>query len=110
MTNDTSHLSWDEWDELQSPRPDVTDFDGIVDNAMSRRGFLGRAVAFGSGAAVMGTGLLNSSAAVAQTTSRIGFTPSQEAGQRCIILWRIVARMRAPHQAHIAGDLGSDDR
>lgn len=75
MKDDTSHLSWDEWDELQSPRHDTNDFDAIVDKAMSRRGFLGSVIAFGSGAAVMGTGLLSSTLAQAQSASRIGFNP-----------------------------------
>jgi len=76
---DTSKLSWDEWDELHDPRPETTGFDKVVEEAVSRRGFLGGLVAFGSGAAVMGTGLLGSTSAQAQTAamaaSRIGFTP-----------------------------------
>ena len=75
MKDDTSHLSWDEWDELQSPRADTNDFDAVVDKAMNRRGFLGSVLAFGSGAAVMGTGLFSSTSAQAQVASRIGFTP-----------------------------------
>ncbi|WP_341368305.1 PhoX family phosphatase [Yoonia sp. BS5-3] len=72
---DTSHLSWDEWDELQRPAPENIDFDRVVDEALTRRGFLSGVVAFGSGAAVMGTGLLSGSSAQAQATSRFGFTP-----------------------------------
>ncbi len=37
----TNHLSWDEWDELHNPPPAVTDFDRVVERAVSRRGFLG---------------------------------------------------------------------
>ncbi|MFQ1701220.1 PhoX family protein [Loktanella agnita] len=73
--NDTYDLSWDEWDELQRPAPARIDFDDVVDSAISRRGFLGSVVAFGSGAAVMGAGLMSSTSAEAQTASRIGFTP-----------------------------------
>jgi len=51
---DTSELSWDEWDELQRPTPDTTDFDKVVEAAISRRGFLSGLLAFGSGAAAMG--------------------------------------------------------
>lgn len=72
---DTYDLSWDEWDELQRPAPETTDFDAVVDAAISRRGFLSGVVAFGSGAAVMGSGLLNATSAKAQTASRFGFTP-----------------------------------
>ncbi|KCV80785.1 twin-arginine translocation pathway signal [Actibacterium atlanticum] len=52
-------LSWDDFDEHRDPRPDTNDFDAVVDKAISRRGFLGGAVAFGSGAAVFGTGLFH---------------------------------------------------
>ena len=51
---ETSDLSWDDWDELQRPAPETTDFDAIVDAGLSRRGFLSGLVAFGSGAAAMG--------------------------------------------------------
>lgn len=62
----TVDLSWDDFDELRDPRPAENDFDAVVDRAMSRRGFLGGVVAFGSGAMAMGTGLLSSTAARAQ--------------------------------------------
>ena len=64
---DTYDLSWDDWDELQRPAPDKTDFDDVVDAAMSRRGFLTSVLAYGSGAAVMGTGLLSGTSVQAQT-------------------------------------------
>ncbi len=44
----------DAWDELHFPRPAGTDFDKVVDRAISRRGFFGGALAFGSAAALMG--------------------------------------------------------
>lgn len=75
---DTFKLSWDEWDELQNPPPAVTDFDRVVEAAVSRRGFLGGILAFGSAAAAMGTlgQLMSSTAAEAATaTSRFPFTP-----------------------------------
>ena len=34
-------LSADDWDELKFPRPEVQDFDRVVEQAISRRGFLG---------------------------------------------------------------------
>ncbi len=66
-------LSFDDEDEMKFPRADVQGFDRVVEQAVSRRGFLGGALAFGSGAAVMGTGLLNGTSAVAQQTSRFAF-------------------------------------
>ena len=71
---DTSDLSWDDWDELKSPRPETHDFDAVVERAVSRRGFLGGALAFGSGAVVMGTSLLSGNSARAQGAS-FEFTP-----------------------------------
>ena len=72
---DTYDLSWDDWDELQRPAPQTTDFDAVVEAAISRRGFLTGVLAYGSGAAVMGTGLLSGTSAEAQTASRFGFKP-----------------------------------
>jgi len=73
---DTTDLSWDEWDELQDPRPATNDFDAVVESAMSRRGFLSGLLVLGSGAAAMGTGLLHSTSAQAmQASSRFAFKP-----------------------------------
>ena len=98
---DTRHLSWDEWDELQRPAPETTDFDRIVDAAISRRGFLGGVLAFGSGAAVMGTGLLTGTSAQATTASRFGFTPIPIATDATIHVpegysWQPVAKWGQP--------------
>lgn len=69
-------FSFDAFDEARSPRPEQTDFDRVVAAGLSRRGFLSGLVAFGSGAAVMGT-LLRSTAAEANTAvaSRFAFKP-----------------------------------
>ena len=60
---DKTGLSFDEFDELHFPRPEENEFDRVVERAISRRGFLGSVLAFGSGAAAMGTGLLSSTSA-----------------------------------------------
>jgi secreted PhoX family phosphatase len=67
---DTTKMSADDWDELNFPRPEVQDFDRVVERAISRRGFLGGVLAFGSGAAVMGSAFLKGSTAMAQGASR----------------------------------------
>ena len=72
---DQMDLSWDDWDELNDPRPGTNDFDVVVEEAISRRGFLGGVLAFGSGAAVMGTAGLMSSTSAQAATSRFAFTP-----------------------------------
>ncbi|QDG78349.1 PhoX family phosphatase [Labrenzia sp. PHM005] len=73
-------LSWDEWDELVRPAEEITEFDRVVEAGLSRRGFLGGLVAFGSGAAVMGLGtgasLMTSTSVQAQAASgRFAFSP-----------------------------------
>ncbi len=68
-----NHLSADEWDEINFPRPKVQEFDRVVERAISRRGFMGGVLAFGSGAAVMGSGFLKGSTALAQQTVRFAF-------------------------------------
>lgn len=76
MDFDRNDLSADEWDELNFPRPEENDFDRVVERAISRRGFLGGVLAFGSSAAVMGNGLMNSASAMAEAAaSRFAFTP-----------------------------------
>ena len=62
-------LSWDEFDELRDPRPAENDFDRVVEGAISRRGFLGGVLAFGSGAMAFGTGLLTSGSARAEAAA-----------------------------------------
>ncbi|NBN78731.1 DUF839 domain-containing protein [Microvirga tunisiensis] len=81
MTETTpSSLSFDAWDELQTPPPAVTDFDRVVEAALSRRGFLGGILAMGSAAAAMGSlgALMSSTSAEAQTAAQ---TAGQGAGQ-----------------------------
>ncbi|NBN64197.1 PhoX family protein [Pannonibacter tanglangensis] len=81
MTETTpSTLSFDAWDELQTPPPAVTDFDRVVEAALSRRGFLGGILAMGSAAAAMGSlgALMSSTSAEAQTAAQ---TAGQGAGQ-----------------------------
>mmetsp|Transcript_304 Transcript_304/g.834 ORF Transcript_304/g.834 Transcript_304/m.834 type:complete len:632 (-) Transcript_304:541-2436(-) len=70
---DPNTLSADDWDELNFPRPDSHDFDDVVERAISRRGFMGGALAFGSGAAVMGTAMLKGTTAMAGQSDRFAF-------------------------------------
>lgn len=54
MHNDTE-TTFDDFDEAHNPRPQPCDFDIVVDAALSRRNFLGGAIAFG-GVAGLGGG------------------------------------------------------
>ena len=70
-----SKPTFDDWDEINFPRPAENEFDRVVERAISRRGFLGGALAFGSGAAVMGAGIFRSTEAAAAQADRFAFKP-----------------------------------
>ncbi|WP_158967055.1 PhoX family protein [Chachezhania sediminis] len=65
----TVDLSFDDFDELRDPRPASSDFDTVVERAISRRGFLGGVLAFGSGAMAMGAGMTLPGMARAQSAT-----------------------------------------
>ncbi|WP_181707002.1 PhoX family protein [Chthonobacter rhizosphaerae] len=118
---DLSNLSWDEWDERINPPPAVTDFDRVVETAISRRGFLGGLLVFGSGAAALGTGLLSPSAALA-STSRFAFKPIPIATDGTVHVpegytWKPLAKWGQPLFSGVSdldhatgGDLASSDK
>ncbi|MEM7319330.1 MAG: PhoX family phosphatase [Pseudomonadota bacterium] len=98
---DPTTLSADDWDEVNFPRPEENEFDLVVDRAISRRGFLGGVVAFGSGAAVMGTGLSGSSTAQASGAWRFAFEPIAAQTDGTIHVpegytWKVLARWGDP--------------
>lgn len=68
-------LSWDEFDEYRNPRTQTCEFDVVVEAAISRRGFLSGALAFGSGAAVFGTDLFSADSVAAKAVDKFGFEP-----------------------------------
>jgi uncharacterized protein len=74
-TKSLTDLSWDDFDEVRDPRPADTEFDAVVERAMSRRGFLGGVLAFGSGAAVFGTSALTPLGARAAASGAFPFEP-----------------------------------
>ena len=93
-------VSSDEFDEVTAPRPAQTDFEALAEKALSRRGFLGRGVAFGAAAFVMGaTGLTPLPARAA--TPRFGFEPVAANGLDTVTVprgysWHVVARWGDP--------------
>ena len=93
-------VSSDEFDEVTAPRPAQTDFEALAEKAISRRGFLGRGVAFGAAAFVMGaTGLTPLPARAA--TPRFGFEPVAANGLDTVTVprgysWHVVARWGDP--------------
>jgi hypothetical protein len=66
-----SRLSFDAADEIRNPPPAVTEFDRVVDTALSRRGFLGGVMTFGLGSFLVGTSALTRVAEAA--ADRFGF-------------------------------------
>lgn len=64
-------VSFDDHDEILNPRPEETGFDTIVEQAISRRGFLGGILVMGSAAALGGTTALTPASASA--AARFGF-------------------------------------
>ncbi|KKL15138.1 hypothetical protein LCGC14_2508600 [marine sediment metagenome] len=63
--------SFDDYDEINSPRDEVTDIDRVIETAISRRGFLGGAMSFGLGSFLVGSSALTRPAAAQGT--RFGF-------------------------------------
>jgi len=97
---DIKKLSADEWDEINFPRPEVQEFDRVVERAISRRGFLG-ALAFGSGAAVMGASFLKGSTALARQSDRFAFEQLAAQTDSTIHVpqgysWKVLARWGDP--------------
>lgn len=123
-TVDHSELSWDEWDELKDPRPEETDFDRVVESALSRRGFLSGLLVMGSGAAVMGTSLFGAedAQAAASGSSRFAFKPIPIATDFTVHVpegysWQTVARWGDPlfsgtteFSHEDGGDVASSDK
>ncbi len=66
-----SNIGFDEYDEIHSPRSEITDFDRVIESAISRRGFTGGAMTFGLGSFLLGTSSLPGTAEAAD--SRFGF-------------------------------------
>jgi secreted PhoX family phosphatase len=96
-------LSFDEFDEINDPRPERTDFDAVVERALSRRQLIGRGAGLGAVAFLLGsTALLPARArAAAHANSRLTFaqvaandhdTVTVPAGYK----WQVVAAWGEP--------------
>ena len=64
-------ISFDAFDEIDNPRVDECEFDDVVEEALSRRGFLGGVIAFGTGTFLLATTGLTPTPAAAR--SRFAF-------------------------------------
>ncbi len=100
----TTDLSFDAFDEERTPPPAETDFNRIVDRAMSRRGFLGSTIAFGTTAFVLGSTALTPARASA-AASRLGFEAVPANALDTITVpdgysWHVVAKWGQPLWSH----------
>ena len=66
-------LSFDQFDEIASPRPQYSEFDDVVERAITRRGFLTGLVTVGATSFVTGTAL--GTGPVNAAGPRFGFNP-----------------------------------
>jgi len=111
---DPRNLSFDDWDEHFFPRPEVQDFDRVVEAAISRRGFLGGALAFGSGAAVFGGSMLKGTTALADGhSSRFAFNPIPIQTDGTVHVpegytWDVLVRWGDPLFSEAEGDWSSE--
>ena len=100
MANENpSEMSFDEFDEQGSPPPAVTDFDLLVEQALSRRRFVAGGVGLGAAAFVMGTTALTS--APARAASRLAFAQVAANGRDTITVppgyrWHTVVQWGEP--------------
>ena len=88
---DDPALSFDEFDEVHYPRPDVVDFDAIADVALSRRGFAAGALAFGL------AGIDSGRAGAQAAQSRLSFKPVAASSRDTVTVpagycWHVVMR------------------
>ena len=97
-------VSFSETDEMNESYPARTDFETLAENAMSRRGFLGRGVALGAAAFVMGAGGMTSFP-VRAAAGRLGFEAVAANGLDTVTVprgyrWHIAARWGEPMWSH----------
>ncbi len=96
---DTRDLSFDEFDELQNPRDEATDFEKLTDAALARRSFMKGGLALGLGSLVLGASMGVGRDAMA--TSRLAFKAISTSTEDTIKVpegynWQVVVRWGDP--------------
>ena len=104
MQEATHTVSVNETDELNESFPAPTEFETLAENVITRRGFLGRGVAFGAAAFVMGAGGITPFQARA-AAGRLGFEPVAANGLDTVTVprgyrWHVAARWGEPMWSH----------
>ena len=97
--HDLGKLTFDEFDEKLRVPPAETEFDQVLEEALSRRGFLGGVMTFGAGSFVLGTSALVPGEA--QAASRLAFAQVAANSEDAITLpegysWKTVVRWGDP--------------
>ncbi len=92
-------ISFDDHDEIINPRPEETEFDAIVEQAISRRGFLNGVLVMGSAAALGATTALTTTGADA--ADRFGFDAVAASTEDTVVVpsgfkWETVVRWGDP--------------
>lgn len=112
MATNNTHLSVDEFDEKNYPRPETNDFDNVVERALSRRGFLGGVMAFGTTAALSTAGL-SSKFALAEASTRFGFESIPTSTANTITVppgfnWHVATKWGEPLFSNVAFDANNN--
>ena len=99
ISHTARELSLDEFDERDNPRPETSDFDRVIEEAITRRGFLGGVLAFGSASFLLGTSSLTP--ASAGSRSRFAFDAVPAGTDDTVVVpkgfrWQTVVRWGDP--------------
>ncbi|WP_169568285.1 PhoX family protein [Sneathiella limimaris] len=96
---DREDLTFDEFDEIENPGPEQTDFEILTDKMLARRSFMKGGLALGLGSLVLGSTVLSSRDAMA--TSRLAFKAVAANSNDTITVpdgydWQVVVRWGDP--------------
>ncbi|MDJ0613866.1 MAG: PhoX family phosphatase, partial [Rhizobiaceae bacterium] len=121
MTKSDFHdLSFDEFDEIGNPRPEYSEFDDVVERAISRRGFMQGTLSVGAAAFV--TGVAGQGVTIAKAAGRFGFKPVAASTADTIVVpegykWEIAAKWgdelfedSVPFNEETRGDAASQEK
>ncbi len=92
------NMTFDDIDEILNPKPEDNDFDAVVESAISRRGFVGGVLAFGTGLFLTSTSLVTNKA---NASTLFNFEQIPANSEDTITLpkgynWHVVARWGDP--------------
>jgi secreted PhoX family phosphatase len=98
-SDDGLEHTFDAYDEVLRPPPEQTDFDGVLDRALSRRKFLGGGVALSTAAFIMGSTALTP--IPARASQHLNFDPIKTSTADTVIIpdgfnWHLVASWGDP--------------